>query len=177
MNDATKVYINKVADSVRSTFDVGVPIDNIDCLVNQLGGSIVEKPGLDPLYDGTIKKVGDSSFEIAIFPRQSRETRNFTIAYELGHLFLHMGYLISEETWHQYGKSGQCGQFAHFGTDEQEYQANAFAAALLMPQKEFNDKIDEHTSGNFVDMDKVANDFHVSIAMATNRGRSLEYLQ
>ena len=117
MNDATKVYINKVADSVRSTFDVGVPIDNIDCLVNQLGGSIVEKPGLDPLYDGTIKKVGDSSFEIAIFPRQSRETRNFTIAYELGHLFLHMGYLISEETWHQYGKSGQCGQFAHFGTD------------------------------------------------------------
>ena len=43
MNDATRVYINKVADAVRSTFDVPIPIDNIDSLVNKLGGSIVEK--------------------------------------------------------------------------------------------------------------------------------------
>lgn len=174
MNDATRAYINKVADSVRSAFGVGIPVDNIDSLVNQLGGRIVEKPGLDPLYDGTIKKVGDNSFEIAIFPHQSPEERNFAIAHELGHLFLHMGYLASKETWDQYGHSVQ---FAHFGTDEQERQANAFAAALLMPQKEFKGKIEEYTSGNCADMAQVSNYFHVSIATATNHGRSLEYLQ
>lgn len=177
MNDATKTYINKVADVVRSTFGVTIPIDNIDSLVNQLDGSVVEKPGLDPFYDGTVKKVGEHSFEIAIFPDQDDERRSFAIAHELGHLFLHMGYLIGKDTWDQYDNSGQCVQFSHFGADEQELQANEFAAALLMPQKEFKAKIDEHTSGNFADMAQVANYFHVSISVATNRGRSLEHLE
>lgn len=174
MNDATRVYINKVADAVRSTFDVPIPIDNIDSLVNKLGGSIVEKPGLDQLYDGTIKKVGDNSFEIAISPYQDYERRNFTIAHELGHLFLHMGYLISKDTWDQQSNSHQ---FTRFGTNEQEYQANEFATALLMPQKEFKEKIDEYSSGNIVNIAQVANYFHVSISAAINHGRFLGYLQ
>ena len=174
MNDTTKAYINQIADAVRSTFGIAVPIDNIDCLVNQLGGSIVEKPGLDPLYDGTIKKLGDNAFAIAIFPYHDDEIRNFAIAHELGHLFLHMGYLISKDTWDQQSNSQQ---FIHFGTNNQESQANEFAAALLMPQKEFKAKIDEYSSGNFVKMAEVANYFHVSIAVATNHGRVLEYLQ
>lgn len=180
MDDATKTYINKVADTVCSAFGAAIPIDNIDSLVNQLGGSVVEKPGLDPFYDGTIKKAGDHSFEIAIFPEQDNERRNFAIAHELGHLFLHMGYLISKDTWDQYSNSGQCGQcvqFTHFGADEQERQANEFAASLLMPEKELKSKIDEYTNGNFANMAQVANHFHVSISAATNRGRFLEYLQ
>lgn len=174
VNDATRAYINKVADAVRSTFDVAIPIDNIDSLVNKLGGSIVEKPGLDQLYDGTIKKIGDNSFEIAISPYQGDERRNFTIAHELGHLFLHMGYLISKGTWDQQSNSYQ---FARFGANEQEYQANEFATALLMPQKEFKEKIEEYSSGNFVNMAQVANYFHISISAATNHGRFLGYLQ
>ena len=174
VNDATRAYINKVANAVRSTFDVSIPIDNIDRLVNNLGGSIIEKPGLDQLYDGTIKKVGDNSFEIAIFPYQGDERRNFTIAHELGHLFLHMGYLISKDTWDQQSNSHQ---FTHFGTNEQEYQANEFATALLMPHKEFKEKIEEYSSGNFANMAQVANYFRVSISAATNHGRFLGYLQ
>jgi hypothetical protein len=76
VDDATRVYINKVADAVRSTFDVPIPIDNIDSLVNKLSGSIVEKPGLDKFYDGTIKKVWDNSFEIAISPYNSGGREN-----------------------------------------------------------------------------------------------------
>ena len=174
MNDATKAYINKVADAVRSAFDIAIPIDNIDRLVNKLGGSIVEKPGLDQLYDGTIKKVGDNSFEIAISPYLDDEKRNFIIAHELGHLFLHMGYLISKDTWDQQSNSHQ---FTHFGTNEQEYQANEFATALLMPHKEFKEKIEEFSSGNFVNIAQVANYFRVSISAATNHGRFLGYLQ
>lgn len=173
MNDATRAYINKVTDAVRSTFDVTIPIDNIDRLVNKLGGSIIEKPGLDQLYDGTIKKVGDNSFEIAISPYLDDEKRNFTIAHELGHLFLHMGYLISKDTWNQQSNS----QFVRFCANEQEYQANEFAVALLMPQKKFKEKIEEYSSGNFANMAQVANYFRVSISAATNYGRSLGYLQ
>ena len=174
VNDATRAYINKIADAVRLTFDTAIPIDNIDSLVNQLGGNIVEKPGLDQLYDGTIKKLGDNSFEIAIFPYHDDEIRNFAIAHELGHLFLHMGYLVSKDTGERQSNSHQ---FMRFGADDQEYQANEFAVALLMPHKEFKEKIDEYSSGNYVNMARVANYFHVSIAAATNYGRVLEYLQ
>ena len=137
MNDATRAYIKKVADAVRSTFDAAIPIGNIDSLVNELGGSIVEQPGLDQLYDGTIRKVGEHSFEIAIFPYQCDEIRNFTIAHELGHLFLHMGYLVSKGTWDQQSDGHQ---FTRFGANEQEQKANEFAAALLMPQKRVSRK-------------------------------------
>lgn len=143
-------------------------------MAQELGGRIVEQPGLDQLYDGTIKKVGDNSFEIAIFPYQCDEIRNFAIAHELGHLFLHMGYLVSKGTWDQQSNSHQ---FTRFGANEHENQANEFAAALLMPQKEFEGKIEEYSSGNFVNMARVANYFHVSISAATNHGRLLGYLK
>lgn len=85
-----------------------------------------------------------------------------------------MGYLISKDTWDQQINSHQ---FTRFGTNEQDYQANEFATALLMPQKEFKEKIDEYSSGNFVNMAQVANYFHVSISAAINHGRFLGYLQ
>jgi Zn-dependent peptidase ImmA (M78 family) len=34
-----------------------------------------------------------------ISPYQSEERRKFTIAHELGHLFLHMGYLLDSDLW------------------------------------------------------------------------------
>lgn len=106
--------------------------------------------------------------------QQDDEIRNFTVAHELGHLFLHMGYLIGKDTWNQQSNSHQ---FTRFGTNEQEHQANEFATALLMPQKEFKEKIDEYSSGNIVNMAQVANYFHVSISAAINHGRFLGYLQ
>lgn len=120
------------------------------------------------------KKTEGLAVKVAISPYQGNERRNFTIAHELGHLFLHMGYLISKDTWDQ--QSNSC-QFARFGANEQEYQANEFATALLMPQKEFKEKIEEYSSGNFVNMAQVANYFYVSISAATNHGRFLGYLQ
>lgn len=174
MNDATRTYINQVADVIRYAFDVTVPIENIEKLVRTLGGTVVVKTGLDQLYDGTIRKVDENSFEIAISPSQGDERKNFTIAHELGHLFLHMGYLISKETW---DKQSVNQQFTRFGANEQEYQANEFAAALLMPQKEFKQKLEEFSGGDYVDMSEVARYFHVSISAAINHGRFLGYLQ
>ncbi len=43
----------------------------------------------------SIKKI----FEIIVFEYQPPNRKSFTIAHELGHLFLHMGYIIDEERW------------------------------------------------------------------------------
>lgn len=58
-----------------------------------------------------------------------------------------------------------------------EYQANEFAAALLMPKKEYKKIMNQYTTGNKVETDKVADYFGVSVSVASSRGKFLGYLQ
>ena len=66
---------------------------------------------------------------------QSHERRRFTIAHELGHFFLHRNL---KETFvdEVFARSGNSNQI--------EREANAFAAALLMPKKIIDDAISEN---------------------------------
>lgn len=63
------------------------------------------------------------------------------------------------------------------GSSELEYQANEFAAAFLMPRKDYKNKLDEHIKGNMVNTEKIARHFFVSIDAAVNRGIELGYLE
>ena len=63
------------------------------------------------------------------------------------------------------------------GNSELEYQANEFAAAFLMPRKDYKDELDKHIKGNMVDTEKIARHFFVSIDAAVNRGIELGYLE
>lgn len=82
------------------------------------------------MFDGSIRKQ-DDGFIIYISPFQSTERRKFTIAHELGHLFLHMGYRINSDLWNKQMDA----TYYRAGDSLLEYQANEFAAALLMPKK------------------------------------------
>ncbi|MFE0473233.1 ImmA/IrrE family metallo-endopeptidase [Streptomyces sp. NPDC058947] len=75
------------------------------------------------LRDGATRIIGINS---ATSPRRQR----FTVAHELGHLFLHQGKpLIVDHSvrvdWRDERSS--------LGTDKEEMEANAFAAEVLMP--------------------------------------------
>ena len=48
-----------------------------------------------------------------------------------------------------------------FGTSEQEYQANEFAASLLMPKDRYKKIVSEYAVNGTVDMARVANYFNV----------------
>lgn len=172
MNYETKEYINKVADCVREVYEIPFPVDDMAPIVKKIGGNIDIRHNFDPSYDGTIKKDGDDSFCIAISSSQNDQRKNFTIAHELGHLFLHMGYGISEEVWKEQNEK----EYRRFGKSEQEYQANEFAAALLMPREIYLKKVDEIALNGTVDMEKVANACNVSLSAAINRGRFLGIL-
>ena len=60
---------------------------------------------------------------------------------------------------------------------EKEYQANEFAAAFLMPKKEYFRVMNENLDGNKVMTSKIAEHFHVSVEAASNRGKFLGYLK
>ena len=65
------------------------------------------------------------TLRLFVSPFQSSERRKFTIAHELGHLFLHMGYMIDSDLWEQQENA----TFYRAGNSSEEYQANEFAAA------------------------------------------------
>ena len=83
-----------------------------------------------------------------------------------------MGFMTDRKLWNTQDEK----VYGRFGTSEQEYQANEFAAALLMPENIYKDILDEHSRGNKVNMNEVAKYFKVSLSAAINGGKFLGYL-
>lgn len=172
MDELTRGYIEKVACCIRNYYDIKTPITDMQKIVAILGGSVEEIYDFDNYYDGSIQKSGKDSFCIKVSPFVNKQRRNFTIAHELGHLFLHMGFRTNSEVWkHQ----EEC-IYRRFGSSEQEYQANEFAAAFLMPKDEYISYVDEIAEDNIIDMEAVARRFNVSLSAAVNRGRFLRII-
>lgn len=165
--------IGQMADVVRQRYGIACPVADIDGAVRAIGGRVIADPSLDGFSDGRIKKAGSEAFEIMASPFQNEERRNFIIAHELGHLFLHMGYRSDHERWDAQNNMAYY-RSACVGS---EYQADAFAAAFLMPDGDFKRVMAQYTEGSTVDTSAVAKYFHVSISSAANRGKELGYLR
>ena len=173
LNGEMKALINAMANEVIKIYGIQIPIVNLDEVVRIMGGDVVEDSSMSGFSDGKIRKTGSERFVIEVSPFQTEERRNFTIAHELGHLFLHMGFMTNEQRW----ESQDDVRYYRNGNSEAEYQSNEFAAALLMPKMEYKRVMDAHTDGDLVNTSEVAKYFHVSVDAAANRGKWLGYLK
>ena len=124
MDNSTRRMINSLAEDVLSAYNISVPIGNIDEIVEKLGGTIQKEAFFS---DGAVEKEGNG-FKIIVSPFQDEKRERFTIAHELGHLFLHMGYRTNNELWEKQENN----IYHRIGNSEKEYQANEFAAAFLL---------------------------------------------
>ena len=122
MDNSTRRMINSLAEDVLSAYNISVPIGNIDEIVEKLGGTIQKEAFFS---DGAVEKEGNG-FKIIVSPFQDEKRERFTIAHELGHLFLHMGYRTNNELWEKQENN----IYHRIGNSEKEYQANEFAAAF-----------------------------------------------
>lgn len=157
--------IKIIVDSLIKILKIDCPVD-LENLVHELGGKINNEIPNDYL-DGMVTKDCNGSFIISLSENQCYERRRFTIAHELGHLFLHMGF--PQTDWNPEKKT-----FFRSGYSELEYQANEFAACLLMPKNEFIKIVKENldNDGNVFTI-KVAHYFKVSESAVINRGKWL----
>lgn len=169
MTRDVRIAIDNIASLVRSAFGISVPVTDMDEVVRRIGGSVKESDDLLLIADGAVRKTEDDSFVILVSKNQAPARRNFTIAHEIGHLFLHMGYKINDELWAQQNSN----PYYRNGTTQDEYQANEFAAAFLMPEQEYIEKLEELTENGQVNACELAAYFNVSIEAATNRGKFL----
>lgn len=167
MNRITTI-INNIAKDVIDTYDIHVPIYDINDVVKVLGGCIEEDSNI---YSSAIKKQNDR-FVIYIPSSYSAERKRFAVTQELGHLFLHMGYKISQKLWDKQ-KNMVCYESK---SPLEEYQANDFADALLMPKDVYKKVLEQYTTGSKVQTAKIAEYFGVSVSTAYSRGKSLGLL-
>jgi len=160
MDGIKRRQISRIAETTREAFKTPSPID-MEKAVSRLGGRI-EVAKSDK--EATIGREGES-FVIRLDGTKPLVRRTFSLAHELGHLVLHMGF-GQPEKWHQsedYEES-----YARSGWSEEEYEANEFAASFLMPSAEFR-----QVAANSKNIKFVAEHFGVSVDAALTRGRFL----
>lgn len=172
MDQRARNYIARVAELVLKEFELQIPITDIDEVVSRLGGCICSKD--DALVDSTIARVegAQAAFVITVSACQPSARRTFAIAQEIGHLFLHMGYLSDPALWATF--SNEVAQMNH---TEKEFQANEFASNFLMPQKEYLDFVAAVSSDQQIDAYTIAEYFHVSESRAAIRGKLIGALK
>jgi len=164
--------INLFVEDLRQKAQLNkkLDMDNLINLVTQLGGRV--KFDYMPLdMDGKIERT-DDKFIITLNENiLNNERKKFTLAHELGHLFIHMGFLNPNQ-WQKENEFIDS-TFYRQGYSREEYEANEFAAALLMPADEFIKKAREFSVGNKCNINKLANYFGVSSEAALTRGKWL----
>ena len=70
MNSSTKQYINALAQQVINVYDITIPINDLENVVQSMGGEIEERAEFDDLCDGTIMKSNSDGFRIVIKRKQ-----------------------------------------------------------------------------------------------------------
>ncbi len=167
MTPARRREIWEAADIVRRGASVTTPVD-VSHLVELLGGSIAVDPTLEA--EAKIERL-DEGFRI-LLNDEGGKRRQFTLAHELGHLFLHMGYLRDDRLWESSGAFVDSVYYRQ-GFGLQEYEANEFAAALLMPAEEFAAVAARYRNSQGFDLRAISAEFGVSTEAALTRGKWL----
>ena len=114
MDHGTKVMIRQLAKDILKKYHISTPVQNMDDVVKRL------------YFESSVIKNGDG-FDVIISAFSEHRRKNFAVALELGHLFLHMGYKTNKRIWDSYPD-----HTAYSSDDvEKEWQAIEFADAFL----------------------------------------------
>jgi Zn-dependent peptidase ImmA (M78 family) len=174
MNVERRRQINEFAERLRAALGVKSPVDTVK-IVSFLGGKIEYVEPSELAYEAIVEKSGDS-FIVTLTNDKARTRRNFSLAHELGHLFLHMGYIVSPEKWQKTERYEDSIRARH-GFTEEELEANEFAGALLMPRDEFITVSQRYCKNGFYQLDKIGQHFDTSSQAVKTRGQWLSVFQ
>ena len=151
-------------ERIARSLGIGIKLDAVD---DELSGFLVRNKDTGKAIIGANK---------SHHPNRLR----FTIAHELGHFLLHQGELVHLD--------GEPASFtvdfrdreSRRGEDDNEKEANFFAAELLMPAKFLRHELEGKRLDLFSDsnvLEKLANKYKVSLQALTFRLTNLGYIE
>lgn len=117
----------KTAEDLLDRFQISTVPVAVEDIAARLGARIVHET-LDSTISGLLMREGGAKL-IAVNSEHHPRRRRFTIAHELGHLQMHKGDYIVDSTV----RVNRRDTLSSMASDREEIDANAFAAALLMP--------------------------------------------
>lgn len=161
--DDMRDKIENFTQYIRTRLNLSSPVNMFDVMQAL---NINCKPVEDVDYDAKLSGNKDEGYCVSYDKNQLSERQQFSIAHELGHLLLHK---IKNE-------SSQKAYYRKIGNNSRlEWEANEFAAALLMPREEFiNVCMNNADAFGNVDLNVVAKNFGVSKQAAKVRGSVLK---
>lgn len=171
MTPKRRTEINGLAKTILEGLELQVPVE-LETAVSRLGGKLRLESQMAGRMEALIRK-SEERFEIVLSDSKPETRRRFSIAHELGHLFLHMGYLLDPDTWAS-TEDYRDAVYYRFGHSVEELEANEFAAAFLMPQEEFESVVKSCTKNGKCSIERVGNHFKTSREAVMRRGQSLK---
>ena len=92
----------------------------------------------------------------------------------IGHLILHMGYLIKEDKWKEesiYRDS----VYYRYGYNIEESEATLFACAYMMPERKFYEVIRKHISQGMYYLEPISKELDIPMDQVKRYGIYLGY--
>ncbi|MGG0516610.1 ImmA/IrrE family metallo-endopeptidase [Bacillus pseudomycoides] len=166
--------INELAYNLHEILKLEIPI-NIEEVPEYLGGELLYVDSLEDGMEAKIERLSpqcEKKFRITLQREACEERRRFSIAHELGHLFIHMKYLIDQKEWDN-SQEYKDSVYYRYGYGTEENEANEFAGAFLMPKKQFINVANKNFRQGKYYLDSIAEHFNVSVQAVKTRGRWL----
>lgn len=175
MTSRRRNHIKNIAEKISKGLNLKVPIklEALEEAIVSLGGKIEFSSDMGDEKDAEIKREGEG-FLIIINNNKftSPERKKFTLAHELGHLFIHMNY-ADKEKWNN-AQEYKDMSYARLGYSQDEFDAHEFAGVLLMPEIEYKEQVENNTNNDgLCNLNKIAEYFGVSFEAAKTRGKWL----
>ncbi|OMD43474.1 ImmA/IrrE family metallo-endopeptidase [Paenibacillus odorifer] len=154
----------KRAEKLLSEYRVTAPPIDVESIAEKLSIDIQYEPFDGQLSGVLIRDKDTDTYVIGVNKKHPENRQRFTIAHEIGHFLLHEGHNTHIDTAITVNfRNSQSSN----GTRNEEIEANAFAATLLMPEEILEEYIEENFDG-FIDynddkqVQTIAEDFGVS---------------
>lgn len=155
------VMVNKMLDLtsiIRDPQYQGPPV-NIEGIIRSMGIELNKSAELPDQISGQLERLPNDKYKISINKMDHYYRKRFTMAHELGHYILHL-HLIGDgvDDNRAYRSTADGIYYNQDIRQEDETEANRFAASILMPEAILR----EHTQKDFL-LEDLARKFQVSV--------------
>lgn len=156
--------IRSLTQNLQDIFNITLPVD-VHEIVKKLEGNIIYFPKNEDELSGRIQNTSEENNDyhfILHVPKDLEEKEErYRIAHLLGHLFLHMHFLIDEDDWKKKTEFVDS-IYEQYGYLVLENEANEFARSLLLPSHELTMSVYANADKRqVVDMERLEELFQV----------------
>jgi Zn-dependent peptidase ImmA (M78 family) len=145
-------------------------------IARSLGAEVRRQPADEELSGFLLREESSGTTIIGVNDTHHRHRQRFTVAHEIGHMLLHRQTAIHVDSVEAIFRIDLRDERSSLGVDDDEKEANLFAAELLMPGALLKKDLSGPRHLNDETIRRLARQYDVSVLAMTYRLTYLDYL-